>query len=171
MMSSMVTSNETFIHVYWVHLIISSDYIFLLSVPYAGALSNGWAMFCTVEVSRIFHYSVDKGEVNDLNPFTKKVIEIIQSIPEGRIMTYGQIARMASNPRGARQVVRILHSMSRAYDLPWHRVVNAKGEVAIKDDEGHFVQVATLKSEGIQLDENGLIDIEKYRWDPIENDL
>ena len=83
-------------------------------------------------------------------------------------MTYGQIAKLAGSPRGARQVVRILHSMSHTYKLPWHRVINAKGEVAIKDDEGHFVQVASLKSEGIQLDENGRIDVEKYRWDPDE---
>ncbi len=100
-----------------------------------------------------------------MNAFTKKVIEIIQAIPEGRIMTYGQIARLAGSPRGARQVVRILHSMSRAYELPWHRVVNAKGEIAIKDDEGRFTQVALLKSEGVEVRENERIDVEKYRWD------
>lgn len=99
-----------------------------------------------------------------MKPFTKEVIEIIQSIPEGRIMTYGQIARLAGNPRGARQVVRILHSMSRAYGLPWHRVVNAKGDVAIKDDEGRFVQITLLKDEGIEVDERGRIDVEKYCW-------
>ena len=47
-----------------------------------------------------------------MNPFTKRTIDIIQSIPEGRIMTYGQIASLAGNSRGARQVVRVLHSMS-----------------------------------------------------------
>ncbi|WP_338470612.1 MGMT family protein [Niallia sp. XMNu-256] len=101
-----------------------------------------------------------------MKPFTKNVIKIIQSIPKGRIMTYGQIAAIGGSPRGARQVVRILHSMSRAYGLPWHRVVNAKGEIAIKDDEGHFVQVALLKEEGIVVDEKDRIDVEKYRWEP-----
>ncbi len=99
-----------------------------------------------------------------MNPFTKNVITIIQSIPKGRIMTYGQIATLAGNSRGARQVARILHSMSRNYNLPWHRVVNARGEIAIKDDEGHFVQVALLKDEGIEVDEKDRIDVEKYRW-------
>jgi len=99
-----------------------------------------------------------------MNPFTERVIDIIQSIPEGKIMTYGQIAKIAGSPRGARQVVRILHSMSDRYNLPWHRVINAKGEIAIKDDESHFVQVASLKSEGIEFDKNGLINVEKYRW-------
>ena len=49
-----------------------------------------------------------------MNPFTKRTIDIIQSIPEGQIMTYGQIASLAGNSRGARQVVRVLHSMSHA---------------------------------------------------------
>ena len=102
-----------------------------------------------------------------MNPFTKSTIDIIQSIPEGRIMTYGQIANLAGNSRGARQVVRVLHSMSHSYNLPWHRVINAKGEIAIKDDESHFVQVALLKSEGIEIDENERINIEKYRYHPL----
>ena len=102
-----------------------------------------------------------------MNPFTKRTIDIIQSIPEGRIMTYGQIASLAGNSRGARQVVRVLHSMSHIHDLPWHRVINAKGEIAIKDDESHFVQVALLKSEGIEIDENERINVEKYRYHPL----
>lgn len=99
-----------------------------------------------------------------MNPFTEKTIRIIKSIPEGKIMTYGQIARAAGSPRGARQVVRILHSMSRAYDLPWHRVINAKGEIAVKDEESHFTQVSLLKSEGIEMDKNYRINLEQYRY-------
>ena len=53
------------------------------------------------------------------------------------------------------------------HDLPWHRVINAKGEIAIKDDESHFVQVALLKSEGIEIDENERINVEKYRYHPL----
>ena len=100
-----------------------------------------------------------------MNPFTKKSIEIIKSIPEGSIMTYGQIARAAGSPRGARQVVRILHSMSHTYDLPWHRVINAKGDIAIKDDESHFVEVSLLKSEGIEIDEHDRINVKRYRYE------
>ena len=98
-----------------------------------------------------------------MNPFTSKVVEIIRNIPEGRVMTYGQIAEMAGSRRAARQVVRILHSLSRAYDLPWHRVVNAKGEIAIKDDEGRFMQTVHLRSEGVEVDDEGRIELEKYR--------
>jgi methylated-DNA-protein-cysteine methyltransferase related protein len=93
-----------------------------------------------------------------MKPFTEKTIEIIKSIPEGKI------ARAAGSPRGARQVVRILHSMSRAYGLPWHRVINAKGEIAVKDEESHFLQVSLLESEGIEMDENHRINVEQYRF-------
>lgn len=83
-----------------------------------------------------------------MQPFTKAVIEQIQSIPPGKVMTYGGVAAAAGSPRAARQVVRILHSMSAKYDLPWHRVVNAKGEIALRDDESHFCSRPCWKTKG-----------------------
>lgn len=108
-----------------------------------------------------------------MNPFTSRVIAIIKEIPVGHVMTYGQIAKLAGSARGARQVVRILHSMSKMYELPWHRVINAKGEIAIQDDEFRFKQKEYLQDEGVIADENGLIDLEKYRYWPnsVELDL
>src|SRR5690606_17659636 len=97
-----------------------------------------------------------------MTPFTEKVIQIIKSIPEGKVMTYGQVARAAGSPRGARQVVRILHSMSEKYQLPWHRVVNQKGEIAIKDDESRFLQMALLREEGILVDQSGKIQLQEF---------
>lgn len=102
-----------------------------------------------------------------MTTFTERVIHIIQSIPVGKVMTYGQIAALAGNPRGARQVVRILHSMSRKYDLPWHRIINAKGEIAIKDGEGSFVQKDRLLSEAIALTQSGKVDLTYYRYSPV----
>ncbi|MCG7408260.1 MGMT family protein [Paenibacillus sp. ACRRX] len=98
-----------------------------------------------------------------MQPFTRRVIDIIKGIPEGSVMTYGQVAELAGSKRGARQVVRILHSMSTAYELPWHRVINAKGEIALLDDEARFKQILYLNSEGVMLDEEGRIDLVKYR--------
>jgi methylated-DNA-protein-cysteine methyltransferase-like protein len=77
-------------------------------------------------------------------------------------MTYGQIARLAGSPRAARQVVRALHSMSRKHRLPWHRVVNSKGQIALQDDEQLFL----LESEGIEIGLGGMIDLEKFQWHP-----
>lgn len=101
-----------------------------------------------------------------MNPFTERVMEIIKSIPAGKVMTYGQIAKVAGSPRGARQVVRILHSMSGNHKLPWHRVINAKGEIAISDEESAYTQRNMLEAEGACFRSNGLVDLEKSRYVP-----
>ncbi|SET57523.1 methylated-DNA-protein-cysteine methyltransferase related protein [Oceanobacillus limi] len=99
-----------------------------------------------------------------MKPFTEKVILIIKQIPQGSVMTYGQIARLAGSPRGARQVVRILHSMSKKHHLPWHRVINAKGKVAVKDDAIYQEQIYSLQMEGVKVSEKGRVDLEQYQW-------
>jgi methylated-DNA-protein-cysteine methyltransferase related protein len=102
----------------------------------------------------------------NLEQFTAKAIEIIKRIPEGKVMTYGQIATKAGSPRAARQVVRILHSMSEKHQLPWHRVMNAKGEIGIQDEELFINQKMLLENEGIKFDGEGSINIELYRYNP-----
>ncbi|WP_087973799.1 MGMT family protein [Oceanobacillus rekensis] len=104
-----------------------------------------------------------------MNPFTEIVIQIIQKIPAGKVMTYGQISKLAGNPRAARQVARILHSMSRKHDLPWHRVINAKGQIAMKDNETRLEQKLRLEDEGIKVSGSGRIDLEIYQQ-PINSD-
>jgi methylated-DNA-protein-cysteine methyltransferase-like protein len=101
-----------------------------------------------------------------MTPFTENVVEIIRSIPEGKVMTYGQIASLAGSPRAARQVVRVLHSMSRKHRLPWHRVVNAKGQIALQDDESYNEQWLSLEADGVGIGLNGVIDLGKYQWNP-----
>lgn len=76
-------------------------------------------------------------------------------------MTYGQVAAAAGSPRGARQVVRILHSMSEKYQLPWHRVINIKGEISLTDGN----QQELLEMEGVHF-KNGKVDLTVYRWFP-----
>ncbi|MGD6819056.1 MGMT family protein [Metabacillus sp. 113a] len=98
-----------------------------------------------------------------MEPFTEKVIGIIKSIPAGKVMTYGQIAYAAGSPRGARQVVRILHSMSKKYNLPWHRVVNYRGELSIKDKETLQHQKTALVIEGIRISRNNIISLKDYQ--------
>ncbi|MCJ7691509.1 MAG: MGMT family protein [Clostridiaceae bacterium] len=99
-----------------------------------------------------------------MEPFTERVVEIIKGIPEGKVMTYGQIATLAGSPRGARQVVRILHSLSEKYKLPWHRVVNVKGEIAIKDYESRNLQKEFLESEGIIFTNHNTINLNEFRY-------
>ena len=97
-----------------------------------------------------------------MTKFTEEVLEIIKMIPYGKVMTYGQIAAYAGNPRGARQVSRILHSMSLKHGLPWHRVINSKGSISLTGEAG-FVQEALLSAEGIPVI-NRKIDLKKYLY-------
>ncbi len=101
-----------------------------------------------------------------MKPFTQRAVEIIQKIPEGKVMTYGQIAALAGSPRGARQVVRILHSMSKKHKLPWHRVINSKGEVSLRDDESYTRQILYLQGEGVHVTDMRRIDLAEYQYHP-----
>lgn len=101
-----------------------------------------------------------------MTPFTEDVIKIIRSIPAGKVMTYGQIAGLAGSPRAARQVVRILHSMSRKHELPWHRVINAQGQIALRDEESFEEQRLNLEMEGVNVGLQGKIDLERFKWNP-----
>jgi len=97
---------------------------------------------------------------DNMNDFTREVIHIIEHIPYGKVMTYGQIAAVAGNPRAARQVSRILHSLSHKYGLPWHRVINAQGKISLTHDAG-FTQKNLLICEGIEV-VGKQIDLKKH---------
>ncbi len=101
-----------------------------------------------------------------MQPFTRRVVTIIASIPHGKVMTYGQIAASAGSPRAARQVVRILHTMSTPHQLPWHRVVNKLGELALSEPDAAEEQRTRLEEEGIEFALNGRISLEQYRFEP-----
>ncbi|MFC5701433.1 MGMT family protein [Cohnella faecalis] len=104
-----------------------------------------------------------------MQPFTERVVAIIKAIPAGYVMTYGQIAEEAGSRRGARQVVRILHSLSEKHGLPWHRVVNARGEIALGEGEAGYSQKLSLESEGVVFELGGRIDLNKYRYVELQN--
>ena len=99
-----------------------------------------------------------------MEPFTERVVEIIKGIPEGKVMTYGQIAKLAGSPRGARQVVRVLHTLSGKYKLPWHRVINSKGEISIVDYESRNLQKAFLESEGVIITIHNTINLNEFQY-------
>lgn len=105
----------------------------------------------------------------DIDPFTQKVLTVIQSIPPGRVSSYGRVAALAGNSRGARQVSRILHAMSRKYDLPWHRVINAAGRISLPRGRGYELQKALLEFEGVFFPSSQIIDLSVYLWVPDEN--
>jgi methylated-DNA-protein-cysteine methyltransferase related protein len=105
------------------------------------------------------------------NDFTKKVIQIIKNIPKGKILTYGHIAKMAGSASAARQVSWILHSSSKKYDLPWHRVISSKGIISLKLPENKDYQKLLLEREGIKVSDDHKVDLTKYLWKAGQPDL
>ena len=98
--------------------------------------------------------------------FYQRVINIIKSIPAGKVATYGQIAEYSGNSHASRQVAYILHSSSRKQNLPWHRVVNSKGSISLKPGYGYELQKEMLKGEGIIFNKNDHIDLKLFLWIP-----
>ncbi|HAD81635.1 MAG: DNA methyltransferase [Candidatus Edwardsbacteria bacterium RIFOXYD12_FULL_50_11] len=96
--------------------------------------------------------------------FSSNIISVIKRIPHGKVASYGQIAALAGNPRGARAVIWILHSSSGKEKLPWHRVINGKGQISLKPSQGYEEQRVMLESEGVEFSLAGTIDLDIYRW-------
>ena len=96
------------------------------------------------------------------NEFTQTVINIIKEIPMGKVLSYGTIAGMAGNPRGARQVSWILHSVSRKYNLPWWRVVNSEGIITLRSAQERDSQRAKLEQEGVEFIEDYRINLDQH---------
>lgn len=93
-------------------------------------------------------------------------------IPEGQVATYGQIAKQAGLPRrAARMVGRALGAAPAEMALPWHRIVNAQGKIAIpKGSRGFDRQKELLEAEGITVNGDKL-ELDQHRWDPTPDEL
>ncbi len=98
------------------------------------------------------------------NAFTLKVKKLIKQIPAGKVASYGLIAAHAGNPRAARQVAWILHSLSVKEKLPWHRVVNRNGKIALRKFTGYEIQKQLLLQEGVVFDKTDTIDLNLHLW-------
>ena len=97
--------------------------------------------------------------------FFEKVYEILKQIPVGKVVTYGQIAYAIGAPRCARQVGYALHVNPQPYVIPCHRVVNRFGRLAPAFAfGGKEVQATLLLQEGVMVDENDRVDLNKYLY-------
>lgn len=101
----------------------------------------------------------------------EKIYAVIARIPPGRVATYGQVAAVAGLGGHARQVGYALHDLPDGSDLPWQRVINARGEVSLRSDAGGIggregYQRHLLEEEGVIFDSRGRIDLGRFRWDP-----
>ncbi len=96
-----------------------------------------------------------------------RIYQTIQKIPRGKVATYGQIARLAGFPGYARQVGYALHATPDDMEIPWHRVINAKGEISLKPTGPYDqVQRQMLEAEGVQFDGAGRVPLKIFQWQP-----
>lgn len=90
---------------------------------------------------------------------------VVSRIPHGKVATYGQIARLAGNPRWSRVVGYALHVNPDPQHIPCYRVVNRFGEVSEAFAfGGENRQIELLEAEGVQFDKNGRVKPEFF-WD------
>lgn len=94
------------------------------------------------------------------------IYKVVRQIPYGKVATYGQIAEMADLPRRARLVGYALFRVDINSDIPWHRVINAKGEISESPfrQGGDYLQRSRLEAEGIEFSPQGKINLQKHQW-------
>jgi methylated-DNA-protein-cysteine methyltransferase-like protein len=82
---------------------------------------------------------------------TRRIVKAIRAVPPGRVSCYRDIALVAGFPNGARQVVRVLHTLTDKEKLPWHRIIRADGFIALPREEGGLLQARLLRAEGVRV--------------------
>ena len=99
--------------------------------------------------------------------FFERIYEIVRQIPEGKVTSYGAIAKAIGAARSARMVGWAMNASHNLEDVPAHRVVNRIGILSGKHHfEGTNLMQQLLENEGIQVVDNQIIDFEKHFWEP-----
>jgi methylated-DNA-protein-cysteine methyltransferase related protein len=95
------------------------------------------------------------------------VYSVVNRIPRGRVATYGQIAELAGIPGQPRRVGYALSALPKDSRVPWHRVINAKGEISLRSKSGpEAFQRKLLKQEGVIFSRDGRISLDRFKWQP-----
>jgi len=98
--------------------------------------------------------------------FREAVLGVVRRIPEGRVLSYGEVALLAGRPGAARAVGGILRSLTEADgDVPWQRVINAQGGISTYKVGHGELQTALLRSEGVDV-VRGRVDLRRFGWVP-----
>ena len=102
--------------------------------------------------------------------FFLKVYEVVRQIPEGKVTSYGAIAKYLGSPQSSRMVGWAMNAAHSLADVPAHRVVNRKGLLTGKHHcGGGTIMQQLLENEGVLIKEDQIQDFEKYFWDPLKS--
>lgn len=107
--------------------------------------------------------------------FNAQVWDIVAEIPRGKVMTYGQIAKLIPRPRGVR--ARFFNAARARWvgsamaaspgGIPWHRVINSQGKISVRaGNDHHHRQRSRLEAEGVKFDQKGRIDLDRFCFTP-----
>ena len=99
-----------------------------------------------------------------ITPFRERVLAVVQSIPPGRVLSYGDVATLCGSPRAARAVGSALRIYGAC--VPWQRVINGAGSISFRGDfERATLQRELLQQEGVEVDETwALANWPRDRW-------
>ena len=104
-----------------------------------------------------------------MDEYQQQLYTWMAQIPRGRVVTYGQLAKLIGRPNGARWVGRQMGLLPKGSNLPWYRVINAAGRSSIALDKGGSnKQLRLLQREGV-LVVDGRISLRRYQWDPFSD--
>jgi len=99
------------------------------------------------------------------SPAYERIWSVVRRIPRGKVATYGQVAELAGLEGHARQAGYAMHALPPNSNVPWHRVINSRGEVSPRTSgDSHELQRLLLEDEGVVFDLRGRCDLKKYRW-------
>ena len=102
-----------------------------------------------------------------LSPSYARIYAVVRRIPRGRVATYGQVAALAGLKGHARQVGYAMHALPTGTAVPWHRVINARGEISRRSQFGEELhQRLLLEAEGVEFDWRGRVRLSHHQWHP-----
>jgi len=95
----------------------------------------------------------------------ERVYEVVRMVPSGQVATYGQIAGIVSHRGAARTVGWALASLEHGTDVPWHRVVNSRGFISLRDlGQPSEAQRTLLEQEGVIVGQRGEVNLRRHQW-------
>jgi methylated-DNA-protein-cysteine methyltransferase related protein len=122
----------------------------------AHMITTGW-----VGAPAIFPMQQHKTEIN------QRIWQVVALIPQGKVATYGDIARHAGLPGAARRVGAALRGLPTDTRIPWHRVINAQGRISLPaKSNSSYLQRERLEAEGVLFSGTAKVDLRRYRWQP-----